>query len=304
MPPKRPPPLDRGLFVGDGPLAPGSAPLPPSPSTIHPAYIIDAHTFPSESLSTDAAPLFSSLPEGYSRPTVKSAVEVKLDVGADPAQSVLGVKPFSIHPTVLNLSLAASPSITNIARGAVDIIVPCTSHLSAQDWDLLDEAVNDIDRSWGNGTGKIVISGLLPPPLTSSSSKLMNDEMYSLYIERLSQLSLLPNVFLKALPPVVDQNSQTSDWWKERKEVERVLRMYLSPTIEAIGTHRVIFGSDPALTIEDLKNNTLNIVDLAQPIPSGEWYALLRKSVAELGEGEEAMSDIMGGNAAGVYQLQ
>lgn len=64
--------------------------------------------------------------------------------------SLSGVKPFSIHPTILNLALATPPSITNIAKGAVDIIVPCVEPLSEKEWDLLDEAVGALDGSWGS----------------------------------------------------------------------------------------------------------------------------------------------------------
>ena len=71
-----------------------------------------------------------------------------------------GVKPFLIHPTILNLTLATPPSITNIAKGAVEIILPCTRPLNEKEWDLLDEAVNALDGSWakeGETGGKIVI---------------------------------------------------------------------------------------------------------------------------------------------------
>ena len=46
--------------------------------------------------------------------------------------------------------MATPPSITNIAKGAVDIIVPCTAPLSDKEWDLLDEAVTALDGSWGS----------------------------------------------------------------------------------------------------------------------------------------------------------
>lgn len=73
-----------------------------------------------------------------------------------------GVKPFSIHPTILNLTLVTPPSITNIAKGAVDIIVPSSQPMTVREWDLLEEAVNALDGSWGQtekqqGGGKIVI---------------------------------------------------------------------------------------------------------------------------------------------------
>ncbi len=66
-----------------------------------------------------------------------------------------GVKPFTIHPTVLNLTSTTPPSITNIAQGAVDIVVLCTQPSSEKEWDLLEEAVGALDQSFENG--KIVI---------------------------------------------------------------------------------------------------------------------------------------------------
>ena len=115
---RRPPPLPKSLFSGSGPLAPGehptdqrlrfrrlsnlfadnlgipvtvagTAPLPPSPATIHPSFIVDAHTFAPPSRPVDS--LFASLPESFPKPSVKSAVQVVLDVSADPPQAVLSV---------------------------------------------------------------------------------------------------------------------------------------------------------------------------------------------------------------------
>ncbi|WWD21977.1 hypothetical protein CI109_106465 [Kwoniella shandongensis] len=312
MPPRRPPPLPKSLFTAQGPLAPGSAPLPPSPTSIHPSFIIDSHSFVT-SLEPTPDPLFTNLPQGYPQPPVKSAVQVKMDVSAQPAEAVLGVKPFTIHPTILNLTLASPPSVTNIAKGAVDIIIPCTFPLTDKEWDLLDEAVDALDGCWGKPIalgeeverGKIVISGILPPPLTFPSSPLLNSEQYDHHIARLSQLSLHSNVFLKALPPVVDvvQAQQNGKWWDDSKELERVLRMYISPAIETFGTHRIIFGSTPALPLPDLEKVTPIPGTLEQPIANGEWYTILRKVVSELGEGVEEMTGVMGDNAKRVYEL-
>lgn len=285
MAPKRPPPLDPNLFKGDGPLAPGSAPLPPAPDTLHPEFIIDAHTFPPSSAPTE---ILNGLEESYPRPTVNHIVQVKLDVSAETAEDTSyvyqppsaphpplsfkspirlterDIKAFAIHPTVLNLTLDTPPSIANIAKGAVDIIVPSTSPMTGKEWDLLDEAVNGLDGSWGQTThgaegeggkegqapssatvpgeqGKIVIcalescswmetyvlAGLLPPPLTITSTPLFQDETYHLYQARLAQLSLHSNVYLKVLPPVVNVKEAAEEaWWNDIKELERVLRLY------------------------------------------------------------------------------
>lgn len=159
------------------------------------------------------------------------------------------MKPFSIHPTILNLTLVTPPSITNIAKGAVDIIVPSSQPLTAREWDLLEEAVNAIDGSWDapenqQGGGKIVIcespsgprlahlytdvdsiiAGILPPPLTTPASSLAKDDLYNLHLERVAQLSLHPNVYLKVLPPVVESVIET--WYNDHKELDRVIKMY------------------------------------------------------------------------------
>ncbi|WVR04290.1 hypothetical protein IAU60_001290 [Kwoniella sp. DSM 27419] len=308
---RRPPPLPKSLFMGNGPLSPGSAPLPPSPSTIHPTYVIDAHSF-AKAAGPSPDPIFAGLEPSFPRPPVRSAVQVKMDVSASPPQEVLGVKPFSIHPTVLNLTLAAPPSITNIAKGAVDIIVPCTTPLSDKEWDVLEEAVNALDGCWakpdtadrGDRAGRVVISGILPPPLTRPSGSLARTDEYELHLARLASLSLHANVYLKALPPVVDVSADPQGrWWDDREELERVLRMYISPAIEAFGTHRLIFGSSPALPLEEVTKASPVPGEVEQPIPDGEWYSVLRRMISQLGEGQEAMTGVMGGNAAVVYAL-
>jgi hypothetical protein len=192
------------------------------------------------------------------------------------------------------------PSITNIAKGSVDIIVPCTLPLVETEWDLVDEAVMALDESyastsgaggaaqeklviceWGVGVFQpshflhdivhivpappyplsifqpgdifqktrsatarmllcfhsprlrsradavsyIVTAGLLPPPLTLPPDPLLHSDAYNLHLARLAQLSLHANVYLKALPPVVDI-TQGNKWWEDRSELEQVLRMY------------------------------------------------------------------------------
>jgi hypothetical protein len=77
----------------------------------------------------------------------------------------------------------------------------------------------------------MVSAGLLPPPLTTDSDTLGKAPEYDLYIGRLNQLSLNPTVYLKVLPPVIEAG-EGSQWVSDKKELERVLRMYrtFSPT--------------------------------------------------------------------------
>ena len=64
-----------------------------------------------------------------------------------------------------------------------------------------------------------------------------------------------------------------------------------------------MFGSSTALTESVLSEVWLGGREIIMAVPSSEWYAVLRKCLAELGEDEMAMTAIMGGNAADVHEL-
>jgi predicted TIM-barrel fold metal-dependent hydrolase len=69
----------------------------------------------------------------------------------------------------------------------------------------------------------------------------------------------------------------------------------VAPAIETFGTHRIIFGSTEAAKYDS---------DVSVPITGAAWYALLRKTVSELGQDQEAMNHIMGQNAEELYGLK
>lgn len=75
----------------------------------------------------------------------------------------------------------------------------------------------------------------------------------------------------------------------------RVQLTQVAPAIETFGTHRIVFGSQPAVPPTDAA--------LIVPISGAAWYSLLRKCVSELGEEHEAMTAIMGANAVKLYDL-
>jgi hypothetical protein len=66
----------------------------------------------------------------------------------------------------------------------------------------------------------------------------------------------------------------------------------------------LIFGTCPALPLTELEKASEQEVKLEQPVPSDEWYTLFRKCITELGEDAEAVSEVMGKNAALVYGLE
>ena len=70
----------------------------------------------------------------------------------------------------------------------------------------------------------IEVAGILPPPLTHPSSVLVKEDLYELHLERIAQLSLHANVYLKILPPVVESNVEA--WYDNQKELDLVLKLY------------------------------------------------------------------------------
>lgn len=291
MPPKKPPPLPRSLFTGGGPLSPSALHQPPSPSTVHPANIVDAHCH--------GIPL-EHFPELQNKPPVTGSVHVGRSFSsADGSRS-------GKHLTVPACTVDDDPDVqATTTVPAIDLIVPCTGPLNEARWGRVDEAVNRLDggrqkveeeAAAGTTARKILVSGLLPPPLTKPSEPLLNSAEYEAHCGHLSQLSLHSDVVLKALPPIVDTRiAGPGAWWEDVHELERVVKMYIGPAIEAFGTHRIVFGSQPALAPSDPA--------IAVPVSGAAWYALLRKCISELGEESEAMTAVMAKNAEALYNL-
>lgn len=68
------------------------------------------------------------------------------------------------------------------------------------------------------------LAGILPPPLTEPVGSLIRDELFDLHMARLAALSLHPNVYLKVLPPVVENKVET--WYDDKKELDKVIKAY------------------------------------------------------------------------------
>ena len=63
----------------------------------------------------------------------------------------------------------------------------------------------------------------------------------------------------------------------------------VGPALEAFGDQRIIFGSSPSPG-----SGTKSVV--------GDWYELVKESLAELGIEQEGVDAIFGGNAKKVYE--
>ena len=83
------------------------------------------------------------------------------------------------------------------------------------------------------------------------------------------------------------------------------------PAQESPSTASAAAVSSEAGTSRHRRKSTLQMVgsaeweasNLVSAVDSGEWYAVLRKAVTELGEGKNGVDGIFGANARGLYQL-
>jgi hypothetical protein len=150
----------------------------------------------------------------------------------------------------------------------------------------------------GKENSAIVLSNILPPAddLTLSLVKLINHPTYRAYQAHTASLSLIPNTYIKFIPPswkattpqtpapggVKQEDSSEKKAWKRR------IKMYIGPALEAFGYQRIIFGSSPSVSSHG--ESSVN-----------DWYELARESFAELGIEQEGIDAIFYENAKQVY---
>ncbi|KAJ7346729.1 hypothetical protein DFH08DRAFT_869146 [Mycena albidolilacea] len=301
-------------------------PLPPSPSTVHPAVVVDAHV-----VVTDADTTLASWKKqtGQDLTSRISGVVVSLpETGADkfvaalqtngPGVPVLSVLvPFDLAATQhelpsytsglsIPISLSASfsketpESIASLkwalSQGRpveIDVRAALSDAESDGFGDLLSKAVADLPS-----VPPIIISSLLPPPhdLSLSIVKLISHPTYRSFQSQIASLSLLPELYIKFLPPTWDAPTPATPSItgasdadsKQLKEWKRRIKMYLGPVMEAFGYQRIIFGSSPSPA-----SGSTSV--------AGDWYEIARESLAELGVEQEVIDAVFSSNAQKVY---
>ncbi|KAJ7446161.1 hypothetical protein B0H11DRAFT_2085314 [Mycena galericulata] len=304
-------------------------PLPPSPSTVHPEFVVDAHVVvadPDPTLASwkkDAGQALGgriggvvlSLPANEPDKFV-AALQLK-----DPGVPIISLMvPFEMQSTQLALpaytsglsipiSLATSFSQSNpesiaslrwaLSQGRpVDIDVRAALSDSAFEGfeDLLAKAVADLPS-----VPPIIISSLLPPPhdLSLSIVKLMKHPTYRAFQSQIAALSLFPELYVKFLPPSWDEPTPatptdpthvTSDDTSSKQVKEWKRRVKMY-----LGPVMEAFGYQ-------------RIIFGSSPSPAsqsishaGDWYEIARESLAELGVEQEFIDAVFCGNAKKVY---
>ncbi|KAF7315574.1 hypothetical protein MIND_00072700 [Mycena indigotica] len=296
-------------------------PLPPSPSTVHPESIVDAHVLltgtdatladwkkeAGEALGGRVGGLVVALPDGQPDKLVAELkdsglpiVSLMLPFSLESAQHEPLPStsfPTSLYTTYSKTSPEAIASLNwALSQGKpVDIDVlaalPETAFEGLEE--LLSRAVVDVPS-----VPPIVVSSFLPPPhdLTLSIVKLMKHPSYQEFQAQAAALSLYPTLHVKFLPPVWDaptpatpvDGATPSEGSKAQNEWKRRIKMYLGPVIEAFGYERIIFGSSPSPTSKSAS-------------AAGDWYEIARESLAELGVEQEVIDDVFAKTARKIY---
>jgi len=329
MPPRRLPKdlpkLPLSAFTPPNSSALDSFPLPPSPSNLHPTQVIDANVVSNDVnysqwkkeagqsigskirgvvLALPGAELeraFSQFKESSKESQIISFIVPFELENPDPAIETLVSSsniPTSLSTIFKKDSLDAAEGLRwALKRGPpveIDIQATLTDSLLEAFEDLIAKASADLAT-----VPPIVLSNILPPPhdLDLPIVKLMNHPVYLAFQSQVAALSLIPQVYIKFLPPSWDAPTPQTPFpgspveaadTQQSKEWKRRINMYLGPVMEAFGYQRIIFGSSPSSSSTGRSN-------------VGDWYEIARESLAELGVEQDFVDAVFYGNAAKVY---
>ncbi|KAF8161186.1 hypothetical protein B0H34DRAFT_699811 [Crassisporium funariophilum] len=300
-------------------------PLPPSPSTLQPAQVIDANVI-SQDLNyskwkKEAGQVLGNKIRGVVLALPGAEIEAalkELKASSKESQIISFIVPFAIEkpdpaieallsssavPTSLSTVFSkSSPEAVEGLKWALGRGVPVDIDIQATLSDSLLEAFEDMITNASTGIESVppvILSNILPPPhdLDLPIVRLMNHPTYLAFQSQVANLSLFPNVYIKFLPPSWDAPTPQTPLpgspiesvdTQQSKEWKRRIKMYLGPVMEAFGYQRIIFGSSPSLSSRSPSN-------------VGDWYEIARESLTELGIEQDFVDAVFFGNAEKVY---
>ncbi|PFH50924.1 hypothetical protein AMATHDRAFT_47531 [Amanita thiersii Skay4041] len=283
-------------------------PLPPSPSKVHPTRVIDANVIIKDGdldlvqWSKEATSILEDRIAGV----VLNLNGIEHDKIKDRQAAALPAIPFLPNPLPISLSTIfyqSSPEAPNALRRALEVGRPVDIDLYNASADGVLEGVQDLLAKATTDLPKvppIIISNYLPPPhdLALPIVRLMNHPTYQAFQTHIAALSLIPNLYIKYIPPawnaptpptpLPDSTAETPNERQERNEWKGRIKMYLGLVIEAFGFERIIFGTSPSAGTQ-------------HPSHVGDWYEIAREALAELGIEQGPVDDVFYGNAKRVY---
>jgi len=323
--PKDLPKLPLSVFTPPNTGTQESFALPPSPSALHPAQVIDANVVSKDvnysqwkkeagqALGSKIRGVVLALPGAELESALKD-----LKTSTKESQVISFIIPFELEKpdpaieTLLSTSTVATSLSTIFKKSSPEAIEGLTWALKrgrtvdidiqATLSDSLLEGFEDLIAKATAGlevVPPIVLSNILPPPLNLDLPivKLMNHPTYLAFQSQVAALSLIPQVCVKFLPPDWDAPTPQTPFpgspveaadTQQINEWKRRIKMYLSPVMEAFGYERIIFGSSPSSSSKGASN-------------VGDWYEIARESLAELGIEQAFVDGVFYGNAEKVY---
>jgi len=323
--PKDLPKLPLSLFTPPNTSTGDSFDLPPSPGTLHPAKIIDAHIATSDAkysqwkqevggiIADRTVGVVISLPSALDldralneSKSVTNSKVISFIIPFDlekPDKALDGILSSAVVP--VSLSTIFTGNTTAAVEGLrwafktgrpVDIDVHATLSDSVLESfvDLIGKATVDLEH-----TPPIVLSNILPPPhvLDIPIVRLMTHPTYSDFQSQIATLSLVSQLNVKFLPPDWDAPTPQTPFpgspieandTQQLNEWKRRIKMYLAPVIEAFGSERIIYGSSTSSSART-------------PAKAGDWYEIARESLVETGVDLALIENIFYANADRVY---
>ncbi|KAF8806433.1 hypothetical protein BYT27DRAFT_7190988 [Phlegmacium glaucopus] len=323
--PKDLPKLPLSAFTPPNSSALESFPLPPSPSTLQPAQVIDANIVSNDIYYSQWKKEAGQILGGKIRGVVLalpaseiSAALKELKSSSKESQVLSLIVPFDLEdpdhavevlltPSTVPISLStvftkSSPDSVKGLHWALNLGRPVDIDIQATLSDSLLEGFQDMITSASTDIETlppIVLSNILPPPhdLDLPIVKLMNHPAYLAFQSQVAVLSLFPNVYVKFLPPSWDAPTPQTPFpgspiesadVQQQQEWKRRIKMYLGPVMEAFGYERIIFGSSPSSSSRGRSN-------------ASSWFEIARESLAELGIEQAFVDAVFFGNAQKVY---
>ncbi|KAJ7703094.1 hypothetical protein B0H17DRAFT_1041603 [Mycena rosella] len=304
-------------------------PLPPSPSTVHPEFVVDAHVVidkPDATLASwkkEAGQALGGRTGGVvlTLPATEPEKFVAELQAKDPGVPILSLMvPFDLetahnelppYASGLSIPISLSTSFSKstpeavaslkwaLAQGRpvdIDVLAALSDSAFEGFEDLLSKAIADLPS-----VPPIIISSLLPPPhdLSLSIVKLMKHPSYRAFQSQTAALSLFPELYIKFLPPSWDAptpatpSEPTSAASEDPKYKQ--LKEWKRRVKMYLGPVMEAFGYQ-RIIFGSSPSPASHSLSLA-----GDWYEIARESLAELGVEQEFIDAVFCENARKVY---
>ncbi|KAI0344615.1 hypothetical protein BDW22DRAFT_1354715 [Trametopsis cervina] len=300
-------------------------PLAPSPSTTHPAQVIDAQVHGSvEDWEADTGKKVEGKTEGIvlslvgkSPEEILSAIE-SVRISKSSTRVIAVLVPFPIEqgiptpPPAYLTGLPPSPTTPSSSSAPATVLSVTYTRFSDPAVDALKWALEQgytVDLSIetnlraGEGAwedleefltkaipekprGRVILSNILPPP-DDLSLPIVKLLTHPTYNDYQSQTAAL-SLYANVFIKFLPP-AWPSQGQVDKKEWKRRIKMYVGPALEAFGYERIIFGSSPSTS------------STSSAVTPGEWFEIARECFAELGTEQEDLDVVFAGNARKVY---